>query len=220
MNFDRKRQKIPFEIIILTDKRAETGRKFFKVAAVNFSYYIAIYCQLLTTDYKLFTAYFFSIFAPNSVRMAFAYIGLGTNLGDKERNLIDAIHALSLQVGRVVSQSTFYRSKSWGFESDNEFLNAVILTETKLSPFDLLAVTQKMERELGRTTKSGNGYADRIIDIDILLYDNVIVDELSLKIPHPLITERDFVLIPLVEIAPDLVNPMTGLKYSEIILPK
>ena len=152
--------------------------------------------------------------------MALVYLGLGTNLGKKERNLSDAIGMLSSQVGRVVSQSVFYKSKPWGFESDNEFLNAVVLVETGLLPFDLLATTQQVERELGRTAKSVNGYSDRIIDIDILLYDDMVLDEPTLKIPHPLILERDFVLVPLVEIAPDLVNPLTGIKYSEIILPK
>jgi 2-amino-4-hydroxy-6-hydroxymethyldihydropteridine diphosphokinase len=152
--------------------------------------------------------------------MSLVYIGLGTNLGEKERNLSDAIGMLSLKVGRVVSQSVFYKSKPWGFESGNEFLNAVVLVDTDLSPFDLLATTQKVEKGLGRAAKSVNGYSDRIIDIDILLYDDIVFDEPTLKIPHPLIVERDFVLVPLVEIAPDLVNPLTGIKYSEIILPE
>jgi 2-amino-4-hydroxy-6-hydroxymethyldihydropteridine diphosphokinase len=151
--------------------------------------------------------------------MALVYLGLGTNLGDKERNLNRTIEKLSSEVGTVARQSAFYASKPWGFDSENEFLNAVILIETNLPPFILLAKTQEIERELGRTAKSASGYADRLIDIDILLYDNVIIDELTLKIPHPLITERDFVLIPLVQIAPDLVNPISGLKYADIILP-
>ncbi len=149
--------------------------------------------------------------------MALVYLGLGTNLGDKERNLSVAIIALSLEVGEVVKQSSFYSSKAWGFESENEFLNAVILLETNLSPFDLLAKTQKIERDLGRETKSVNGYADRLIDIDILLYDNLVIDHPILKIPHPLIAERDFVIVPLAEIASDLVHPVSGERIQEML---
>jgi len=151
--------------------------------------------------------------------MVLVYLGLGTNLGDKAGNLNEAINKLSLEVGSIVRKSTFHASKPWGFESENEFLNAVVLVETNLSAFTLLAKTQEIERELGRTAKSANGYADRLIDIDILLYGNLVVDEPTLKIPHPLITERDFVLIPLLEIAPELVDPVSGLHYSDVILP-
>lgn len=150
--------------------------------------------------------------------MVLVYLGLGTNLGDKAGNLTEAINKLSSGVGRIVRKSAFYASKPRGFESDNDFLNAVVSVETNLSPVALLAKTQEIERELGRTAKSVDGYTDRIIDIDILLYGNLIVDEPTLKIPHPLITERDFVLIPLLEIAPDLVDPVSGLQYSTFIL--
>jgi len=149
--------------------------------------------------------------------MAFVYLGLGANLGDKERNLTDAITTLSQEVGFVIRQSAFYASKPWGFESENQFLNAVVLVETSLSPFDLLAKTQEMERNMGRVTKSPNGYSDRLIDIDILFYDNLIIDQPALKIPHPLIVERDFVLMPLVEIAPELVHPVFGEKMKDLI---
>jgi len=149
--------------------------------------------------------------------MALVYLGLGTNLGDKERNLNDAVTALSTEVGVVVRQSSSYVSKPWGFESENEFLNAVVLLDTNLSPFGLLAKTQEIERDLGRETKSANGYADRLIDIDILLYDNLVIDHPLLKIPHPLMGERDFVLIPLAEIAPDLVHPVLGKRIQEML---
>ncbi|MDD4991187.1 MAG: 2-amino-4-hydroxy-6-hydroxymethyldihydropteridine diphosphokinase [Paludibacter sp.] len=150
--------------------------------------------------------------------MALIYLGLGTNLGDKAGNLNEAINKLSSGVGCIVRKSAFYASKPRGFESDNDFMNAVVSVETNLSPLALLAKTQEIERELGRTAKSVDGYADRIIDIDILLYDHLIINEVALKIPHPLITERDFVLIPLHEIAPDLVDPVSGLHYSTFIL--
>ena len=149
--------------------------------------------------------------------MALVYLGLGTNLGEKERNLNDAIISLSQEVGFVIRSSTFYASKPWGFESDNDFLNAVVLVDTALTPFDVLSKTQEIEKSLGRTAKTINSYSDRLIDIDILLYDNLIIDQPTLKIPHPLIAERDFVIIPLSEIAPDLVHPVFGRKIVELL---
>lgn len=149
--------------------------------------------------------------------MALVYLGLGTNLGEKERNLNDAIISLSQEVGFVIRSSTFYASKPWGFESDNDFLNAVVLVDTILTPIDVLSKTQEIEKSLGRTAKTINGYSDRLIDIDILLYDNLIIDQPTLKIPHPLIAERDFVIIPLSEIAPNLVHPVFGRKIAELL---
>ena len=149
--------------------------------------------------------------------MALVYLGLGTNLGEKERNLNDAIISLSQEVGFVIRSSTFYASKPWGFQSDNDFLNAVVLVDTNLTPFDVLSKTQEIEKSLGRTAKTINGYSDRLIDIDILLYDNLIIDQPTLKIPHPLIAERDFVIIPLSEIAPDVVHPVFGRKIVELL---
>ena len=149
--------------------------------------------------------------------MALVYLGLGTNLGDKERNLNDAIIALSAEVGFVIRLSAFYTSVPWGFDSENQFLNAVVQVETNLPPFDLLAKIQEVERNMGRMAKSTNGYSDRLIDIDILFYDNLIIDQPSLKIPHPLIVERDFVLVPLSEIAPELVHPVSGRRIIDLL---
>ena len=149
--------------------------------------------------------------------MALVYLSLGTNLGDKKRNLKEAILRLSLDIGTIVCQSGYYGFKPWGFESDNSFLNAVVLIETHLSPFELLNKTKEIEKELGRTIKTAQSYSDRIIDIDILLYDILIIDQPALKIPHPLMMERDFVLIPLCEIAPELVHPASGKKFRELI---
>ncbi|MDD4968350.1 MAG: 2-amino-4-hydroxy-6-hydroxymethyldihydropteridine diphosphokinase [Paludibacter sp.] len=148
--------------------------------------------------------------------MSLVYLGLGTNLGDKALNLNNAVSSLSLEIGNVLAVSSFYASKPWGFDSDNEFLNAVALVETNLSPFEVLAGTQQIERDMGRTVKSSGNYADRLIDIDILFYDNLILNQPTLVIPHPLLTKRDFVLIPLAELAPGLVHPVEGKSMEEL----
>ena len=129
------------------------------------------------------------------------YLGLGTNLGDKVQHLNDAIIRISERVGQVVCQSSFLETEPWGFESDHTFLNAVICCKTEKTPREVLLLTQQIERDMGRTHKSDSvGYADRIIDIDILLYDYLTVDEPDLKIPHPLMHQRDFVMKPLEEV--------------------
>lgn len=135
-----------------------------------------------------------------------AYLGLGTNLGDdKAANLRQAVDMLHEQAGHVLACSTFIESEPWGFESANTFLNAVIAIDTPYTPHQLLTITQSIERAMGRTHKSINGnYTDRIIDIDILLYDDIVIDTPELTIPHPLILQRDFVYRPLMEIAPRL----------------
>ena len=137
------------------------------------------------------------------------YLGLGSNLGDRETNIPRAIELIRERVGLVIRQSSLIETEPWGFESANRFLNGVILVETSLTPRQLLKATQKIERQLGRKKKSTDSclltpvsYSDRSIDIDILLYDDLTVDEPDLKIPHPLMEQRDFVMIPLNEIKP------------------
>ena len=129
------------------------------------------------------------------------YFSLGSNLGDKKQNLSTAIELMEEQIGVLVRQSAFLATEPWGFQSDNSFVNAAICMDTELDPFEVLERTQKIEREMGRTIKSTNGeYHDRIIDIDILLYDDLHVNTPQLTIPHPLMEQRDFVMIPLREI--------------------
>jgi len=149
--------------------------------------------------------------------MSLVYLGLGSNLGDKEQNLNDAVMGLSMDVGSIVRVSAFYTSEPWGFNSGNVFSNAVVLVDTNLSPFEVLSKTQLIEKKLGRTAKSVTTYEDRLIDIDILLYDSMIIDQPSLKIPHPLMLKRNFVLIPLTEIAPDLKDPVSGKKFKDYL---
>ena len=150
-------------------------------------------------------------------------MSLGTNLGDKEKNLRDAVHKIEEQIGKVISLSAFYMTAPWGFESDNSFLNAAACIETELLPLEVLQKTQEIERELGRTHKSTGGvYSDRLIDIDLLMYDDLILSATSpsgaeLNLPHPLMAERDFVMKPMAEIAPELVHPVLGKTMSVLI---
>ena len=133
------------------------------------------------------------------------YLGLGTNLGNKEANLKAALEEIRKRVGEVTSLSAFHASEPWGFKSENAFLNAVCCVHTDISPQEVLHITQEIERELGRIKKSiGGVYSDRVIDIDILLYDDLRMHTSELTIPHPLMWERDFVMIPLHEIAPHI----------------
>jgi 2-amino-4-hydroxy-6-hydroxymethyldihydropteridine diphosphokinase len=141
--------------------------------------------------------------------MAKAYLGLGTNLGDKEKNLRDAIQKIGERIGNVSSLSAFYATSPWEFQSENTFLNAVVCMETTLSPYELLAITQQIEREIGRTAKSVNHtYADRLIDIDLLMVEDRIINEPGLTLPHPLMHKRRFVMEPFAEIAPDVLHPV------------
>ena len=129
------------------------------------------------------------------------YFSLGSNLGDKEGNIREAISRIGELIGVVDRQSTLLATEPWGFESDNTFVNAAIRCTTSLSPFEILNITQNIERAMGRTLKSVDGqYHDRIIDIDILIYDDLHITTPQLTLPHPLMKERDFVMIPLKEI--------------------
>ena len=133
------------------------------------------------------------------------YLGLGSNLGAKRRNIRRSVMLINKQIGAVTRQSAYFVSKPWGFESPNDFVNIVVRCETPLSPHEILKRTQAIEREMGRTHKSAGGvYKDRIIDIDILLYDDLEVNTPDLVIPHPLMCERDFVMIPLREVCDDI----------------
>lgn len=132
------------------------------------------------------------------------YISLGSNLGNKEEKLRRAIELINERIGSVLRTSSFIETEPWGFQSENTFLNAACLVETELAPMQCLRETQKIERLLGRTQKSTDGkYHDRPIDLDLLLYDDLQVNEEDLILPHPHMQERDFVMIPLREIMED-----------------
>ena len=145
------------------------------------------------------------------------YLALGSNLGDKKKNIDLAIAQIELHIGRVTSLSSLYATQPVGFDSENSFLNAACRVSTRLQPLEVLESTQLIEKELGRKSKSVNEtYSDRIIDIDLLLFDNEIIEYPHLVIPHPHLHERDFVLIPLEEIAPDVYHPIFKVTISEL----
>ena len=126
---------------------------------------------------------------------------MGSNIGNRKRNMREAVEYMESMVGTVTRQSALYETEPWGFESPNLFINMCVCVETPLAPRQLLEATQEIEKRMGRVGKSVNHeYQDRIIDIDILLYDDMTVDEPDLKIPHPLMKEREFVMTPLNEI--------------------
>ncbi|GHV10714.1 2-amino-4-hydroxy-6-hydroxymethyldihydropteridine pyrophosphokinase [Bacteroidia bacterium] len=129
------------------------------------------------------------------------YLALGTNLGDKQNNLLRAIFEIATQIGTVSAVSSVYESEPWGYVSENTFLNMAVRVETDLSPLDLLHGLQNIEKQMGRTQKSQSQiYQDRLIDIDIILYDDLEYNSEELTIPHPFYQERDFVMQPLNEI--------------------
>jgi len=142
-----------------------------------------------------------------SVLMIKLYILLGGNLGDKQIIFSEARARLSQQVGTITNQSAIYETEPWGFESTDIFWNQAIEISTDLSPEEVLPQTQQIEQALGRIRKA-NQYNSRTIDIDILFYDDQIIQTKNLVVPHPRIQERKFALAPLSEINPELIHPI------------
>lgn len=137
--------------------------------------------------------------------MPIIYIALGTNLGDRLANLRSAIEALAPDV-RITRESTIYETPPWGYTDQPAFLNMVVEAATSLNPRALLAYLKKREDELGRIESFR--YGPRQIDLDILFYDDLVLNEDDLQIPHPRLHERAFVLVPLADLAPDLEHPV------------
>ena len=135
------------------------------------------------------------------------YLALGSNMGDRESNLCAAIQSISAAGIPVLRQSPIYETEPVGYIDQRWFLNMVVEAETELFPLQLLARTAKVERALGRVRTVPNG--PRTIDIDILLYANAVIRAARLKVPHPRMNERRFVLAPLADLAPDLRHPVT-----------
>lgn len=142
--------------------------------------------------------------------MAKAILITGGNLGSVAENLAAAREAVARNVGAIESSSSVRETEAWGFEASERFLNQVLVVSTSLSPEQVLEACQQIERQMGRVRKPESRYCSRTMDIDLLFYDDRIIDSERLTIPHPRIAERDFVLAPLEEVLPDFVHPVSG----------
>ncbi|MCX6248357.1 MAG: 2-amino-4-hydroxy-6-hydroxymethyldihydropteridine diphosphokinase [Bacteroidetes bacterium] len=144
------------------------------------------------------------------------YLLLGSNLGDRKSQLDRSADLIAEMIGPVVMRSSLYETEPWGFASDDLFLNAALQCRTSLSPEEVMQRIERIEKLFGRE-RPGTGYSSRIIDIDILFYDGIVVDQEGLKIPHPRLPERRFVLVPLDEIAHSFVHPLSGKTIGDIL---
>ena len=152
--------------------------------------------------------------AKLSFEQVTAYLGLGSNMGNRQDNLDRALDFLSQRL-RVEKVSSVYDTEPVGNIEQPRFLNLVCQVYTRLAPIELLALAKGIEHKLGRTISKSN--APRPIDIDILFYGDQVIETAELVIPHPKLAERAFVLIPLAEIAPDLVHPVSGKTIQELM---
>jgi len=139
--------------------------------------------------------------------MSIAYLLIGGNLNDRKAMLAKSVLMIEQQIGKLINVSSIYETEPWGFETGNSFLNQVLKVETGLSPQQLLNEIFIIEKSLGRVRKSLH-FESRVIDIDILFYDDEIIYEENLEIPHPLLHRRRFTLEPLAEIAGDMMHPV------------
>lgn len=149
----------------------------------------------------------------------------GCNLGDKEQTLRRAAQLLDERIGQVAQSSDIHYSEAWGFSAEEQFANQALELLTRLEPLELLDATQAIERELGRDrdaeqskkATSGERYCSRTIDIDIMFYDQTMIQSQRLTLPHPLMQEREFALRPMVEIAPQRLHPLLGKTVKEML---
>lgn len=152
----------------------------------------------------------------NFISVTKVFLGLGTNLGNREANLSSAVGRIAMEIGPVIRLSSVYETEPWGFASENLFLNMIAEVETNLKPSGLLGRTLMIEAEMGRL-RQGKGYSSRIIDIDILFFGSKLMNTPGLVLPHPKLHERKFVLVPLCEIAPDLIHPVLKLDIKALL---
>lgn len=148
--------------------------------------------------------------------MAKVYFGIGGNLGDREHYLDRMKSLISERIGLILRYSALYESEPWGFDHEQNFINQVLIVDTQLSPAAILLEISFIEGVLGRE-RSDNGYSARTADIDILFYDQQVMLSPSLVIPHRFLHKRLFVLMPLAEIAPDLIHPLFSVTIRELL---
>jgi 2-amino-4-hydroxy-6-hydroxymethyldihydropteridine diphosphokinase len=148
--------------------------------------------------------------------MSRAYLSLGSNIGNRELFIIKAEQLINLEIGKIVEASSVYETEPWGISSGPYFLNKLVISETDLDPFEILEKLHKIEITLGRKVNSPK-YSSRVIDIDILFIDNIIIESDKLKIPHPAISNRRFVLEPLAEVEKHYLHPVEKKSIAELL---
>jgi 2-amino-4-hydroxy-6-hydroxymethyldihydropteridine diphosphokinase len=141
---------------------------------------------------------------------------IGGNLGDRLENISQTIAHIEKRIGKIERRSSIYESEAWGFETEHRFLNVALVVETALQPESLLQKAQEIENLMGRV-RNGTGYASRTMDIDILFFDEAVIDTPTLTIPHPRLHQRRFALLPLHEIMPDKVHPVLHKNIGELL---
>lgn len=149
--------------------------------------------------------------------MSKAYLSLGTNMGDRLSNIQQAVRLLTSDNNiKLLKASSFYETQPWGLSEQNWFINAAIAVETELSPIELLRVCQNIEEKLGRIREGKPKWSERIIDIDILFYDDLIFKNEILEIPHKYVHKRAFALVPMIEVNADLKHPILNKTIMEM----
>jgi 2-amino-4-hydroxy-6-hydroxymethyldihydropteridine diphosphokinase len=143
--------------------------------------------------------------------------GLGSNLGDRFAALVRAMELIGSEAGEITAASSVWETEPWGFDADELFLNMVIVIRTTLEPARMMQLFRSIEGRMGRKRSGGGKYESRIIDLDILLWDNRVITLPGLEVPHPKLHSRRFVLEPLAEVAPEAVHPVTGLTVTEML---
>ena len=149
--------------------------------------------------------------------MARVFLSIGSNMDDRAANIQHAVGLLAMSDKiKIVKTSSFYETEPWGNKNQNWFVNAAVALDTELSPVELLKLCQSVEMQLGRNRVNQEKWSERTIDIDILMYDNLVMSNDILSIPHPYMHKRAFVLVPMLEVKSDLVHPVFKKTISEL----